>query len=55
MNHLDEKIYKSFLNLLQEGEKICVSSIARDAKIHRMSVYRKMYQFERQVYNLDNN
>ena len=55
MNHLDEKIYKSFLNLLQEGEQICVSSIARDAQVDRKTVYNKMYQFERQVYNLDKN
>lgn len=53
MTHLDERIYKSLLNLMLEGEKICVSSVARDAKVSRMSVYRKMYKFERQVYNLD--
>jgi len=55
MTHLDEKIYKSLLNLMQEGENICVSSVARDADVSRTTVYNKMYQFERQVYNLDNN
>lgn len=55
MNHLDEKIYKSLLNLLQEGENICVSSVARDACVDRKTVYNKMYKYERQVYNLDVN
>ena len=52
MNHLDERIYKSFLNLLQEGEPINVSSVARDANVCRNTLYDRIYRNERQVYNL---
>lgn len=47
-NQVDERIYKAFLTLLKEGSAFNISSVAREAGVHRKTIYNKIdnYTFQ---------